>query len=58
MQFSKILVPTDFSESAKYALLFALDLAQKYRREAMEHPMVQKALDLFGGEVVEIKNEE
>lgn len=30
MQFSKILVPTDFSESAKYALLYAIDLAQKY----------------------------
>ncbi len=31
MQFSKILVPTDFSESAKYALPFAIDLAQKYK---------------------------
>ncbi len=30
MQFTKILVPTDFSESAKYALPFAIDLAQKY----------------------------
>lgn len=30
MQFSKILVPTDFSESATYALPFAIDLAQKY----------------------------
>jgi len=30
MQFNKILVPTDFSESARYALPFAIDLAQKY----------------------------
>ena len=30
MQFSKILVPTDFSESARYALPYAVDLAQKY----------------------------
>lgn len=30
MHFSKILVPTDFSESAVYALPFAIDLAQKY----------------------------
>jgi nucleotide-binding universal stress UspA family protein len=30
MQFNKILVPTDFSESAKYALPFAIDLARKY----------------------------
>lgn len=30
MTYSKILVPTDFSESAKYALPFAIDLAQKY----------------------------
>ena len=30
MQFSKILVPTDFSESAKYALPFAIDLARQY----------------------------
>ncbi|MEA3288282.1 MAG: universal stress protein [Candidatus Marinimicrobia bacterium] len=30
MQFKKILVPTDFSESAKYALPFAVDLAKKY----------------------------
>jgi len=30
MRYSKILVPTDFSESAKYALPFAIDLAQKY----------------------------
>jgi len=31
MTYSKILVPTDFSESAKYALPFAIDLAEKYR---------------------------
>ena len=31
MNFSKILVPTDFSESAAYALPFAVDLAQKYQ---------------------------
>jgi nucleotide-binding universal stress UspA family protein len=30
MSFKKILVPTDFSESAKYALPFAIDLAEKY----------------------------
>lgn len=30
MQYSNILVPTDFSESAKYALPFAIDLAQKF----------------------------
>lgn len=30
MTFKKILVPTDFSESAKYALPFAIDLAKKY----------------------------
>ncbi len=30
MQFTKILVPTDFSESAMYALPFAVDLARKY----------------------------
>ncbi len=30
MLFTKILVPTDFSESARYALPFAIDLAQKY----------------------------
>jgi len=30
MNYSKILVPTDFSESAKYALPFAIDLAEKY----------------------------
>jgi nucleotide-binding universal stress UspA family protein len=30
MNFSKILVPTDFSESAAYALPFAIDLARKY----------------------------
>ncbi|MCF7822640.1 MAG: universal stress protein [Candidatus Marinimicrobia bacterium] len=30
MQFTRILVPTDFSESAKFALPFAIDLAQKY----------------------------
>lgn len=30
MQFTKILVPTDFSESARYALPFANDLAKKY----------------------------
>ena len=33
MQFTKILVPTDFSESARYALPFAIDLAQKYSAE-------------------------
>ena len=33
MKFSKILVPTDFSESAKYALPFAIDLAEKYGAE-------------------------
>ncbi|NQV14648.1 universal stress protein [bacterium] len=33
MQFSKILVPTDFSESARYALPFATDLAQKYKAD-------------------------
>ncbi len=31
MNYSRILVPTDFSESAKYALPFAVDLAQKYQ---------------------------
>ena len=31
MKYSKILVPTDFSESAKYALPFAVDLAIKYQ---------------------------
>jgi len=31
MQFSKILVPTDFSDSARFALPFAVDLAQKYQ---------------------------
>lgn len=31
MQFSKILVPTDFSESARYALPYAIDLAKKYQ---------------------------
>jgi len=30
MNFTKILVPTDFSESAQYALPYAVDLAQKY----------------------------
>ncbi|NQV29450.1 MAG: universal stress protein [Candidatus Marinimicrobia bacterium] len=30
MQYKKILVPTDFSESARYALPFAIDLAQRY----------------------------
>ncbi|MCF7808963.1 MAG: universal stress protein [Candidatus Marinimicrobia bacterium] len=30
MNFEKILVPTDFSESARYALPFAVDLAKKY----------------------------
>ncbi len=30
MQFTRIMVPTDFSESAKYALPFAVDLASKY----------------------------
>ncbi len=30
MQYNKILVPTDFSESARYALPFAIDLAQRY----------------------------
>jgi len=30
MQFNQILVPTDFSESASYALPFAIDLAKKY----------------------------
>lgn len=33
MKFGKILVPTDFSESAKYALPFAIDLAEKYGAE-------------------------
>jgi len=31
MKYTKILVPTDFSESAKYALPFAIDLAQNYQ---------------------------
>ncbi len=31
MDYTNILVPTDFSESAKYALPFAIDLAQKYQ---------------------------
>lgn len=30
MNFSRILVPTDFSESATYALPFAVDMAKKY----------------------------
>jgi len=30
MSFNKILIPTDFSESASYALPFAVDLAQTY----------------------------
>ncbi len=30
MRFDKILVPTDFSESAQHALPYAVDLAQKY----------------------------
>lgn len=33
MKFTKILVPTDFSESARYALPFAIDLAEKYGAE-------------------------
>ena len=33
MNFTSILVPTDFSESAKYALPFAVDLAGKYGAE-------------------------
>ncbi len=31
MKFNKILVPTDFSESAQYALPYAVDLAEKYQ---------------------------
>ncbi len=30
MQYNKILVPTDFSESARFALPFAIDLAERY----------------------------
>ena len=62
IQLRKILVPTDFSESARHALTYAISFAREYSAEVtllhvVEDVAVSYASDLFPVPMAEVFNE-
>ena len=62
IQLRKILVPTDFSESARHALTYAISFAREYAAEVtllhvVEDVAVSYASDLFPVPMAEVFNE-
>lgn len=62
IQLKKILVPTDFSESARHALTYAISFAREYSAEVtllhvVEDVAVSYASDLFPVPMAEVFNE-
>lgn len=62
IQLKKILVPTDFSESARHALTYAISFAREYSAEVtllhvVEDVAVSYASDLFPIPMAEVFNE-